>query len=84
MGDGWAQGIHPDDLEQCLKTYLHAFKVRQPFEMEYRLRRHDGEYRWLVDQGRPLYDLKGQIHWIYWLVLRYHREQAGRESTKTG
>ena len=84
MGDGWAQGIHPDDLEQCLKTYVHAFKVRQPFEMEYRLRRYDGEYRWLVDQGRPLYDLKGKftgfIGWCYDITESKQAEEALKQA----
>ena len=56
LGEGWVQGVHPDDREQCLAIYREAFAARQPFVQEYRLRRHDGEYRWVVDHARPLYD----------------------------
>ncbi|MUL37415.1 PAS domain-containing protein [Gloeocapsopsis dulcis] len=53
VGDGWTQKVHPEDKEACLNTYLKAFAARQRFEMEYRLQRADGEYRWLVNTGVP-------------------------------
>lgn len=61
VGDGWAQGVHADDMEFCVKTYLNAFAKRESFEMEYRLKRHDDQWRWLNDRGTPFYDEKGHF-----------------------
>lgn len=59
LGNGWAAGVHPDDLERCLRTYTNAFDARADFEIEYRLRRFDGEYRWIFDQGVPRFESNG-------------------------
>ncbi len=53
QGFGWTDGVHPEDFERCVAIYTTAFDARETFSMTYRLRRHDGQYRWLLDNGAP-------------------------------
>ncbi|HKP56610.1 MAG TPA: ATP-binding protein [Polyangiales bacterium] len=52
-GFGWAEGVHPAEFQMCMDVYMDAFRERREFEMVYRLRRHDGVYRWILDHGAP-------------------------------
>jgi PAS domain S-box-containing protein len=56
LGASWALGVHPDDLDSFLASWNEALEARRPWEREYRLRRRDGEYRWVVDRGVPRYE----------------------------
>ena len=55
LGNGWMDRIHPGDVAQCWESYTRAFERRESFQMDFRLRRSDGEYRWMVSTGAPQY-----------------------------
>lgn len=61
LGDGWMKDIHPHDVDQYLNSCSAACAKRLPFSLEYRLRRYDGEYRWIIDEGTPRYNLEGEF-----------------------
>ena len=86
LGDGWAEGVHPDDVERCVSYYLDHFARREPYEMEYRLRRHDGEYREIFDRGVPFKneagDFAGFIGSCVDIAERRKAEQAKFQRTQ--
>lgn len=59
VGNGWVEGVHTEDSAGCVEAYKKAFDEREPFTLQYRLRRHDGEYRWIWDHGVPRFNAKG-------------------------
>ncbi len=86
IGNGWLENIHPDDYDRCSKAYTSAFDARQTVSLEYRLRRHDGEYRWILDTGTPLYkangDFMGYIGSCIDITERRQLEEALRNSER--
>ena len=61
LGNGWTEGIHKEDVKRCLETYWQAFGRRQSFAIEFRARRRDGEYRWILDTGVPRFNPDGSF-----------------------
>ncbi|MBW4561066.1 MAG: PAS domain S-box protein [Mojavia pulchra JT2-VF2] len=82
LGNGWTEGVHPEDLEHCLNTYLTAFENRQNFSMEYRLRRFDGEYRWVWDTGTPLFTTDGSFAGYIGSCIDISEQQAALHERK--
>jgi PAS domain S-box-containing protein len=84
LGNGWAEGVHSEDSRRCMDAYAQAFDRREEFRMEYRLRRHDGEYRWVLDIGVPRFNqyrsFLGYIGSCIDVTERKHAEEALRES----
>jgi PAS domain S-box-containing protein len=61
LGEGWREDIHPDDLDRVIKVYYSAVDRKKPYVMEYRVRRYDGTYRWMLDKGVPRYSSEGEF-----------------------
>lgn len=81
MGDGWAEGVHPDDLKPCVDNYLKNFNERKPFLLEYRLKHKDGNYRWLLDYGCPFFDDVGVF--LGYIGSCYDNDEAKKQHLET-
>jgi len=81
-GDGWVEGVHPDDRERCLAVYSEAFDARRDFSMDYRLRRRDGEYRWVVDNARPFFRSDGTFAGYFGSCLDITERKLAEERLK--
>ncbi len=82
VGHGWMEGVHAEDIDRCTAAYSDGFAARRPFEVEYRLRRRDGEYRWLLDKGVPLLSdgqLSGFVGSCLDITDRMRAEQEARK-----
>ena len=82
LGDGWAENLHPDDRDAYLNAYRSAFAARQPFELEYRLRRHDGVYRWVLARGTPRFHPSGGFAGFVGFCLDVTDRRAAEEAVR--
>jgi PAS domain S-box-containing protein len=82
LGNGWAENVHPDDVDRCLQIYASNFDARRPFEMEYRLRHHTGQYRWLFDRGIPRYAADGTFEGYVGACLDIHERKQAAEKMR--
>ena len=81
-GNGWVENVHPEDLDRCLQIYVANFDARRPFEMEYRMRHHTGEYRWILDRAVPRYAADGTFEGYVGGCLDIHSQKEAAEKVR--
>ena len=83
LGYRWVEILHPDDLKRCRELYEKAFELREPYRVEYRLRRRDGEYRWVLTVGVPRYDADGSFAGYIGTVVDIAERKLAEEALST-
>ena len=79
-GDGWAEGVHPDDLPRCLETYVTRFDAREAFELEYRLHQHSGDFRWILERGCPRVASDGTFLGYMGVCIDIHEQKQAEKA----
>jgi len=80
MGAGWTSAVHPDDRTRSAEVFLEANRRQEPFSLDYRLRRADGEYRWAIDAGRPRFDADGRFLGFIGSVIDVHERTRAQQA----
>ena len=80
QGEGWTDAVHPEDLDRCLGIRATSFEALAPFSMDLRLRRHDGEYRWMLDHGVPRVGADGRAAGFVGSCVDIHERKELEES----
>ena len=81
-GNGWAENVHSDDFDRCLQIYVSSFDARLPFKMEYRMRHHTGQYRWILDCGVPRFTPDGMFEGYVGGCLDIHDQKEAAEKVR--
>jgi PAS domain S-box-containing protein len=81
-GNGWTESVHSEDFDHCLQIYAANFDARRPFEMEYRMRHHTGQYRWILDRGVPRYAPDGTFEGYVGACLDIHDQKEAAEKLR--
>jgi PAS domain S-box-containing protein len=81
-GNGWTENVHPDDFDRCLEVYVTSFDARLSFKMEYRMRHHSGQYRWILDCGVPRYTPDGTFEGYVGGCLDIHDQKQAAEKIR--
>ncbi|MCC6145463.1 MAG: response regulator, partial [Candidatus Hydrogenedentes bacterium] len=79
-GTGWTQAVHPDDRPDAYEAFVAAASRREPFSVDYRLRRYDGTYRWAIDAGRPRLSEAGDLIGYIGSVTDAHQRKEAEEA----
>ena len=82
LGEGWAAGVHAGDYARCVATYRAAIEQRAPFQQEYRLRRQDGQYRWMLDKGVPRFGVDGSFTGFIGSLIDIHERKQYEETLR--
>ncbi|TKB76231.1 MAG: PAS domain S-box protein [Nitrospira sp.] len=82
VGDGWVDNVHPDDVSGCMETYRTVFQNRRPFTREYRLKRVDGDYRWMLETGVPRFSLDGAFAGYIGTCIDITERKLAEDSTR--
>jgi PAS domain S-box-containing protein len=83
LGNGWADAIHPEDLRHCMESYAQAFDRHEPFRMQYRLLRHDGKYRWILDSGAPRFNAGREFAGYIASAIDINEQKLAEEALST-
>jgi PAS domain S-box-containing protein len=82
-GNGWTRGVHPDDFDRCLQVYESSFEACRSFEMQYRLKHHSGQYRWILDHGVPRFGPDGTFEGYVGGCLDIHNQKEAEEKARS-